>query len=912
MGVPQFYKFLKDAFGDDLELWIHDRRICHEDIHKMYSEFKETNVEGCNWYKNTSDEAPYRDYDCLYLDMNGIIHPCAHPESGPAPTDEEEMLFNVMMYLDRLVYAIRPKSLLYLSVDGCAPRAKMNQQRGRRFISAKDSQISRHIHTAHFEYYNERIKKMLNVASDDKEFNIRNVYHEIFQEKKPSWDHNVITPGTEFMDKITNILHFYAAFKINTDPLFKDLKIIVSDASNPGEGEHKIINYIRQQRNDPNYSPDTKHIIHALDADLLFLSLLTHEINIYVLREDNMRDVVPSLQRDLIIVQIPTLRKLLAKEMAKSAADKNPQQAALLNYENLVDDFVFLCILCGNDFLPNVPGLSIKEGSIPYLMGKFLEFCVHRNEFYGAPYLTSGTNVNINNFVHFMKTVADDTDSFYLSTFKKAKQTFDNEANCAKKFIKGQQIIGFENKIFVKEIDYIVQKYREHVKSGKEPIPELTLEEVEEILAKEQEENEEKEQDKNEEENGESTPESQKPDFCSPANMLKNLQKKLTRQIEVASNHYMRRVVLHEKQFSKEFFDKAEGWKDEYYRLKFEIPTVATTEPIVKGIVKDYIQGLVFVWKYYAVGTPSWTWYYPHHFAPLASDFQDFNEPLEPFKLGAPNRPFSQLMSVMPKKSSGCLPKAYQDLMHNSTRIAPFYPDEFRRDQDGKGIAWKAVPLLPFIDDKVLKEEIATIKDVISNEEKRRNSFGHTILYFNKDSVANRELSETYDKVISSNKHIITKHSFTVALHASHYFTLGKKFSGYLYNMQQYPKQCREIQYGKPLPESPIKEYFGSVQVAENKVAMCVYYPPAFPLDLTGKIHHSLVGSSFDLNKVVKDFLKEAKKGKGRPSQNRRVGKVNPNKRKAQPDFEYERPNKRKRNYDNKPENYNTPIRKKK
>jgi len=88
-----------------------------------------------------TDSALLPEFDHLYLDMNGIIHGCTHPThlDISEKLSERDMMMGIMHYIDRIVTQIvKPKVSVYMAIDGVAPRAKLNQQRSRRFRSAKD------------------------------------------------------------------------------------------------------------------------------------------------------------------------------------------------------------------------------------------------------------------------------------------------------------------------------------------------------------------------------------------------------------------------------------------------------------------------------------------------------------------------------------------------------------------------------------------------------------------------------------------------------------------------------------------------------------------------------------------------------------------------------------------------------
>lgn len=268
---------------------------------------------------------PLQQVQHLYLDWNGGIHPVCrsilakYKDTAHKVNDiDDEMISEVIKYLQYVLAYVQPTETLFVAIDGVAPRAKMNQQRSRRFKSAKDKRIINEIKKKHKEYLDY------------------------------DWDTNAITPGTNFMQKLCESIRQ----ELSNNPIYLNLNVIFSDASIPMEGEHKIIEHIRKKRNQVC-------CIYGLDADLIFLSLLSPN-EIYLLREkDQFSDVRG--QKPFWYMNIASLKNKLSLELE---CDKNIQT-------DVIKDFIILCFFLGNDFIPKLPCLFIHNEGIDILIEEY-------------------------------------------------------------------------------------------------------------------------------------------------------------------------------------------------------------------------------------------------------------------------------------------------------------------------------------------------------------------------------------------------------------------------------------------------------------------------------------------------------------------------------------------------------------
>ena len=189
-----------------------------------------------------------------------------------------------------------------------------------------------------------------------------------------------------------------------------------------------------------------------------------------------------------------------------------------------------------------------------------------------------------------------------------------------------------------------------------------------------------------------------------------------------------------------------EGYGDRYYEQKFHVSP--SDKEFRHKVARAYVEGLAWVLLYYFQGCPSWTWYYPYHYAPFAADFVDLDKMTVKFDKGKPFRPYEQLMGVLPAASNHAIPKVFHPLMtEEDSDIIDFYPEDFDLDMNGKKQEWKAVVLLPFIDEKRLLTAMGTKYPLLTEDERNRNAVGkEALLLSDKHALYDMLAMEFYSK----------------------------------------------------------------------------------------------------------------------------------------------------------------------
>lgn len=312
----------------------------------------------------------------LWIDMNGEIHQAAAKIYGN--TEDEQFNkqrkatiermdektradFLEAQHIELVINQIfhhmnwaKPQYFVILAVDGVAPDAKINQQRQRRYRAATSN--------AYGGYFNS----------------------------------NSITPGTRFMRRLDKAIRDRIEEAISKGTILPPT-IIYSSHMSPGEGEHKILDFLRD-RDLKLVTRETNkggNIFYGLDADLVMLSLLAPINNIFLYREQEGRMGTQMLRIDLL----------------KSALKRH----YLRTKNSVIKDFVLMSFLTGNDFLPHQPSLA----TIALGMDAMLEI-------YGKLGLSLTTDKGFINWRNFLK--------FLMSLSNKEPDMLVNEFGMLKKY----------------------------------------------------------------------------------------------------------------------------------------------------------------------------------------------------------------------------------------------------------------------------------------------------------------------------------------------------------------------------------------------------------------------------------------------------------------------------------------------
>jgi 5'-3' exonuclease len=328
---------------------------------------------------------PLRNCERLFLDFNCAIHKCANELKADLTFSDFEthLIEKCSNFISCMYRFIRPTELVYVSIDGVVPMAKIAQQRKRRYFS---------------DWKKNNLQKCTNPVAG--------------QYLENEWNSNQITPGTQFMRSLIKHLETYCAHFEKKN----GIRVIVDYG--PGEGEHKICHFIRS-------TPVTVgDIIYGLDADMILLGMLSKNVeHTVLLREDT------KTPETYIFMKLNDTKTQIYKQFSDHIGDSRADPKLLIKC------YVFLTFFLGNDFLPNLTYIHLRDNGLQLLLDAYRTcFDFFQNQYH---ILCPETNeINFSFLTYFLDLLQRNEDSlfcqqiikYYDSTapIKKKKQS----SNC--------------------------------------------------------------------------------------------------------------------------------------------------------------------------------------------------------------------------------------------------------------------------------------------------------------------------------------------------------------------------------------------------------------------------------------------------------------------------------------------------
>jgi 5'-3' exonuclease len=300
--------------------------------------------------------------DNFFLDSNSIIYDVIK-NIAPNSINDDIVIKHTIQKIDTYIKLLNPLQKIFISFDGVAPNAKINQQKTRRYKSWFTSKI-------------------------DNSF--------------ISWDTAKITPGTHFMKQLSsNITNYY---KNNSN-------VIVSTSEIEGEGEHKIFDYIK---NNSNILQNQNNIIYGLDADLIMLGLmnLKHSPNIFLYKDTiHFSNILSKFdyicEDEHYFLNVNLLSSYIYADISECT------EVDTIKQKKVTDDYVFLCFFLGNDFMPHFPHVNIRTNGIQILTNAYKTYIYEENK-----HFIENDEIQWKHIKDFCAKLAENEQNFFIHEIK--------------------------------------------------------------------------------------------------------------------------------------------------------------------------------------------------------------------------------------------------------------------------------------------------------------------------------------------------------------------------------------------------------------------------------------------------------------------------------------------------------------